>query len=251
MRVGFLGTGEIATALVTGLAGRGHQILVSRRNAGMSDQLRNRFEDVEVAENFDVVENSDIIFLCLMADVAKDALGCLPWREDHAIISAMVDVSLDRLSQYCDPATDISLTIPLSPVATGGSVLPVFPVSHLLDVLFGETNTVIPVSSERALNVHFAGSALSAPLIALMQTGAAWLAEETGDAQAAEQYVAGVFAGFLSQMAIQKVGFDTLLEGLATEGGLNASLKKHLEKSLTHNALRDGLDALKPRLGLE
>ena len=33
MRIGFLGTGEITAAMVRGLAGQGHTILVSPRNA--------------------------------------------------------------------------------------------------------------------------------------------------------------------------------------------------------------------------
>ncbi|MFC6584927.1 hypothetical protein [Sulfitobacter aestuariivivens] len=83
-----------------------------------------------------------------------------------------------------------------------------------------------------------------------MQTGAAWLARQTGDKQAAESYVAGVFAGFLRQMQETGADFETLLQGLATEGGLNASLKAHMAQAGAHDALTDGLDALKLRLGL-
>ena len=129
-------------------------------------------------------------------------------------------------------------------------MLPVYPASAALQSLFGESDTILPTTSEAALNAHFAGSALSAPLIALMQTGSAWLSEQTGDAKAAETYVAGVFAGFLRQMAQQNADFETLLKGLATEGGLNASLKAHMAETGSHDALIEGLDALKPRLGL-
>lgn len=251
MRVGFLGCGEIAAAMVMGLAGQGHQILISRRNEAISEKLKNRFQDVEIAKNEEVVEQSDVVILCLMAPVARDILQSLPWRTNHKVISVMADISLADLGRLCAPVTEIALTIPLSPIATGGSALPVYPASSSLETLFGNRNTIISVPSERALNAYFAGSALSAPLIDLMKTGADWLAAETGDKAAAEAYVAGVFAGFMRQMHLQGVGFDKLLQALATEGGLNASLKSHIEKHNTHNALRDGLDALKPRLGLE
>lgn len=250
MRVGFIGTGEIASAMVRGLVGQGHQIMVSARNADMAARLAAEFPEVSIGDNKEVVADTDVVFLCLMADVARAVLPSLTFRPDQAVISVMVDVPLADLEPLCAPATDIALTIPLSAVATGGSMLPVYPASPALKALFGKSDTILTVPSEKALNAHFAGSALSAPLIDLMQTGSAWLAEQTGDVQAAEAYVAGVFAGFLRQMEVQGADFETLLQGLATEGGLNASLKTHLQEAGAHDALRNGLNALKPRLGL-
>lgn len=250
MRVGFIGTGEIAAAMVQGLAGQGHEIWVSARNATMAQRLAETVPGVRIGENPDVVANADVVFLCLMADVARLVVPALTFRPDQAVISVMVDVPIAELERLCAPATDIALTIPLGAVATGGSMLPVYPASRALAALFGADNTVMPVASETALNAHFAGSALSAPLIALMQTGATWLAGQTGDPQAAEAYVAGVFAGFLNQMAQQGEDFEGLLKTLATEGGLNASLRAHMEQHGSHEALIAGLEALKPRLGL-
>ncbi len=250
MRVGFIGTGEIAEAMVTGLAGQGHQIMISARNHEKASALAAGKMEVSIAENAEVVAQSEVVFLCLMANVARSLLADLPFRADQAIISVMVDLPLMELHQLCAPAQDIALTIPLSAIATGGSMLPVYPASAALQTLFGNSDTILPVVSEAALNAHFAGSALSAPLIALMQTGSAWLSQQTGDRRAAEKYVAGVFAGFLRQMSQQDVDFETLLTGLATEGGLNASLKSHMAQAGAHDALVEGLEALKPRLGL-
>jgi pyrroline-5-carboxylate reductase len=250
MRVGFIGTGEIAAAMVRGLAGQGHQISVSARNAKMSAMLADELPGVTVAENAQVVANSDVVFLCLMANVARKVLPTLTFRPDQAVISVMVDVPVTALRMLCAPATQIACTIPLSAIATGGSMLPCYPQSAALEALFGQTDTVITVGSQDALNAHFAGSAVAAPLIALMQTGSQWLGQQTGDAQAAEAYVAGVFAGFLRQMQSSGADFGTLLQGLATEGGLNASLKQHMHDTGAPAALVEGLDALKPRLGL-
>jgi pyrroline-5-carboxylate reductase len=196
------------------------------------------------------VAESDVVFLCLMADVARQLLPDLRFRAGQSVISVMADFPLADLQHFCAPASDIALTIPLSAVATGGSMMPVYPASPALEALFGTSDQVFAVSDERALNAHFAGSALSAPLIALMQTGAQWLGDETGDPAAAERYVAGVFAGFLRQMAQEGADFDGLLQALATEGGLNASLKSHMQDAGAPAALVAGLAALKPRLGL-
>lgn len=250
MRVGFIGTGEIAAAMVQGLAGQGHEILVSERNAGVAAHLAGAYPDVAVVPNAQVVAASDIVFLCLLADVARDVLEALPWRPEQVVISVMADLPLAELALLCAPVTNVALTIPLGPIAIGGSVLPVHPASEILSDLYGAANTLIPVATEDGMGAYFIASALSAPLLAQMQAGARWLAAQTGDGAAAEAYVTGVFSGFLRQMRESGMDFDAVLEGLATEGGLNATLRKRMEEAGALDTLTDGLDALKPRFGL-
>ena len=250
MRVGFLGTGKIAAAMAHGLGGQGHQIIVSARNESISSQLGADIPELTVADNAEVVARSDTVFLCLMADIAREVLPHLPFRADQAIISVMADAPLAELKTLCAPATDITITIPLAAIAKGGSMLPVYPSSSALQALFGRTDTILPVASETALNAHFGGTALAAPLLALMQAGSRWLATQTGDAQAAEVYVAGFFAALLRDVGKGDADFDALLQSLATEGGLNAYLKAHMQAAGAPEALTEGLDALKPRLGL-
>ncbi|MFC6584928.1 NAD(P)-binding domain-containing protein [Sulfitobacter aestuariivivens] len=120
MRIGFIGTGEIAGYMVRGLAGRGHQIRVSARNAQKAAALAKEVAGVEVAENAEIVARSDVVFLCLMAGVARDVLPTLPFRADQAVVSVMTDMPLAALHELCAPAVDIACTIPLSAIATGG-----------------------------------------------------------------------------------------------------------------------------------
>ncbi|WP_424944906.1 NAD(P)-binding domain-containing protein [Aliiroseovarius crassostreae] len=250
-RIGFIGTGEIAAHMVVGLAGQGHDILVSDRNATRAHELAARFAEVRVAANADVVAGADVVILCLMADVARAVLPALPFRAGQTVISAMVDVSIADLQSLCAPATDLAITIPLSSIAVGGSALPVYPDNAQLRALFGDRNLILPCRDEAALNAHFAASALASPILDLMTAGAGWLADETGDPAGAQTYVVTVFAGFLRQMQAEPdTGFADLLAALSTEGGLNASLRDHMRGHGAPQDLRDGMDGLKPRLGL-
>lgn len=250
-RIGFIGTGEIAAAMVAGLTGRGHQITVSERNGAMAAALAAQFTDVAVAPNEQVIADSDVVFLCLLADVARDVLPGLTFRADQSVISVMVDVPLTDLKALCAPATEIAITIPLPSIAVGGSALPVFPNSPALHALFGDTDLIIPCAAEAALNAHFAATALASPILDQMRAGAQWLAALTGDETASEQYIATVFTGFLRSMTENpETTFTDLLDSLATEGGLNATLRTHMRKAGAVDALIVGLDGLKPRLGL-
>lgn len=251
-RIGFIGTGEIAEAMVRGLAGQGHEIHVSERNAARASALASEFSDVSVADNQTVLDASDYVCLCLMKDAAQTILPALSYRADHKIISAMVDVDLNDLSTLCAPATAIDITIPMPFIATTQCPLPVYPDAGVVREVFADKNIILPVTSEQALNAHFAASALSSAMLLQMKAGSEWLGEITGDMAAAEAYVVALFSGFLSGMPVDGQNrFAEALESLSTEGGLNATLRTHMADAGVPDTLRRGLDALKPRLGLD
>lgn len=249
MNIGFLGTGGIAAPMVEALAGKGHRILVSERSAEVSARLAAQFDEVTVATNEQVVSDSEVVIACLMADVARAVLPDLPFREGQKLISVMVDVPVDSLRDLTAPVTDISVTIPMPFIGKGGCPLPVYPDTGSVQALFGADNIVLPVTSEAALNAHFAACALSSVVLAEMVTTADWLAGITGDAAKAEAYVAALIAGYFKGMQFDGSGeVKTLLDALSTEGGLNAALRDRMNGA--REDLTEGLDAFRPRLGL-
>ena len=76
MRLGFIGTGTIASATVRGLIGGGHQITVSERGAAHAARLAAEFESVSIADNQGVIDQSDTVFIGLMAEAAPDIICC-------------------------------------------------------------------------------------------------------------------------------------------------------------------------------
>lgn len=247
-RVGFIGTGEIASLMVRGLAGQGHEILVSDRNADVAARLARTYPEVRVAPNVQVVEGADIVILCLLAKVADQALAGLPFRAGQSVISVMVDVGLARLQRLCAPATDIAITIPLPPIAVGGCPLPCYPASRALEGLYGAKNMVFAVRDETALNAHFGATALCSPFLAQMLEASDWLAGFTGDRTQAEGYLVAVIRGYLPERPPEG-HLAASLQSLSTEGGLNATLRAAMKGANTE--LRAGLDGFRGRLGLE
>jgi pyrroline-5-carboxylate reductase len=249
--IGFIGTGEIASAMVKGLIGQGHQIYVSERGASFAAQL-NEFAEVTVASNNIVMECADTVVLCLLRDVAHDVLPELAFRVDHKIISVMVDVSVDALTVLCAPAQDISVTIPLPSIEVGACPLPVYPDTGSVAELFGAKNPILPMASETALNAHFAATAMASVGFAQAQVAANWLAGHTGDAEAAETYLVSMLAGFFG--SLPKDGQGRLVEALnalSTEGGLNATLRSVMKDQGAETALQQGLEGFEDRLGLK
>lgn len=247
-RIGFIGTGEITSAMVRALAGQGHAILISPRNAAIAAALAAEVESIRIAPNEAVVAGSDVVFLCLLARVAEEVLPGLPFRAGQSVISVMVDMPISRLRALCAPVMDIAITIPLPPIAKGGCPLPVYPASPVLDALYGARNPVIPLASEAALAAHLGVSAICSPILDQLIAAAGWLASHTGDSHAAEAYVAAMIRAYLPERAAEGE-LAGALQKLSTEGGLNATLRAAMAEAKVD--LTRGLDGFRSRLGLD
>ena len=250
-RIGFIGTGAIAEAMVRGLAGRSHEIFVSRRSESTSKALAAEFADVTAMDNQAVIDAADDVYLCLMDEVAVETLPTLSFRPGQRIVSAMLGVDIAALRRLCAPVEEISITIPLRFVRAGGCPLPVFPDSPMLVAHFGDRNLIIPLAEEAALNPHFAATALCSTVFDQLRTGSGWLASLTGDPKAAEAYVVALLSGFLADTPTDGEGrIDEALLSLNAEGGLNQTLREHMREGGANERLLDGLDSFRERLGL-
>jgi pyrroline-5-carboxylate reductase len=251
-RVGLLGTGEIASAIVKTIAGDGHSILVSERSATISQELAQRHESVIRASNDDVVSGSDIILVCLLAEVARTELPRLPFHEGQSVISVIAGMSLKEIAGLCAPARDVAVAIPLPILPLGGTPLATYPASAALDALFAEHATIHRCASEEALSAHFAATGVLLPLLDQISLAATWLARFTNNLGAAEAYLAGLVGGYCRLLEDSPdLDLERLRRGLSTEGGLNQTLSAALAKNGTPEALEAGLDSLRPRLGLK
>ena len=248
--VGFLGTGKIAAAMVRGITGQGHEIYVSKRGANIAADLA-LLDDVQIFENQDLLDKVDIVILCLLKDVAHLILPELNFRKGHRVISVMVDVSFSQLAKLCAPVQAIEITIPLPFVATGNCPLPCFPSNIIISELFGANNPIFSTKTEAGLNAHFAVTAMASVVFAQAETASKWLADLTEDKGAAEHYILAMLGGFL--IGLPKGGeghINEALMALNTKGGLNQTLREHMEVNGTLNDLEEGMNGFRKRLGL-
>ena len=62
MKIGVIGTGTIATAVIHGIADDDHHIFISSRNAQNAKVLSDAYDNVLICENQDIIDKSDVIF---------------------------------------------------------------------------------------------------------------------------------------------------------------------------------------------
>ncbi|WP_146584739.1 NAD(P)-binding domain-containing protein [Puniceibacterium confluentis] len=244
-RIGFIGTGHIAAPMARALARDGHAVTVSERSADTAAALASAGLGIRVAANPQVVETSDIVFLCLRPAVWADVVPSLPWRAEHRVISVMAGVPLVALAAACAPATELSVTIPYGFIESGGCPLPVAGNPGALTALFGGRNPVLPQTDEAALIDHFAASTMTTAALSLLEQASQWLAGQTGDADQAEIYVANLVTGFLQNLSLDRSGrLSEARAELATPQTLNLQMVDGLTRSGTLDALPGILDGI-------
>lgn len=197
MKVGFLGTGHIASHMARAVARDGHEVIVSRRNKAVSAELVAAGLGIRVADNHDLVAEADTVFLCLRPAVWKEVCGALPWRDDLEVVSVMAGVRMAELEAICAPAEEISVTIPFASMEHGNTPLPVLGDATALTRYFGEKNPIHRQPDEEKFLKHYAACTMVVGAMGLLAAGGKWLAEQTGEP---DTYLGPLAAGFLNDL---------------------------------------------------
>lgn len=239
MRIGIIGTGTIASAVVRGIAGGGHQITVSERSARHAQALANELDNVAVASNQEVIDQSDIILVALIAEAAPNILSDLSFRTNHQVISLMGGVSLAKVAAMIAPGHAAAVMLPFPGIASGDSPVLVQGDGDLVCALVTQANTVYRVENEAEMAAYISAQAVLSPVARLVGDTTAWLADRVSDSERGDAFLRHLVASSLADTPAGK-----LIEALNTPGGFNQRLRQSLEDSGMRDALRNGLDRL-------
>ena len=105
MKLGFIGTGKIASSVITGICTSKiyfKKIIISRRNKHISQKLKKRFRKVSIAKtNQEIVDKCNWVFLAVTPKVGKKILPKLNFRSNQKIISFISTINLAQLKKNC------------------------------------------------------------------------------------------------------------------------------------------------------
>jgi len=253
MKLGFIGTGEITSAIVTGLSSSTAEyssIRVSPRNRETATELANRFAAVSKASsNQDVLDSSEVVVLAVRPSIAPGVISELHFRPDQCVISLVSGLSLRRLSELVGPATRIIRAVPLPSTARRAGPTGICPPDQLASDLFASIGTVFQVDTEQEFEAMCAATATIASVYAFMEKIVSWLAENGIPDQRAREYVARMICG-LSCLAADAPdrSFQSLVKAHATAGGINEQFLKQVADSGLLDGISDGLRAVMKRI---
>jgi pyrroline-5-carboxylate reductase len=251
MRIGFIGTGRIAEAVVTGLCtspAPPEEVLLSPRNTAIAEALATRFPAVRVAaDNAAVVAGSEVVALSLRPAMAEAVLRPLSFRPGQRVLSLMALVPLARVKTLVDPAEAVRL-LPLPTAARRQGPVVLYPAERWAQELLAPLGELIHPEAEAELEALWSATALIAPQFELLLTVADWLGGRGIPSARADLYVQSMFAAITAHAAASGASIAGLRAEAQTPGGLNEQALRTLEAAGVFTAFSRTLDQVAARL---
>ncbi|GAB3738574.1 NAD(P)-binding domain-containing protein [Microlunatus parietis] len=252
MRYGFVGTGELTAAIVTGLCdgvADPPEVFLSPRGRAVGAELAARFPSVAVcADNTEVVARADVLTVAVRPPLARDVLSGLTFRPEQVVISALAGVPLERLGELAPTARALVRAIPLPQAAQRQSLTALHPDQPAARALFERVGDVIIADTESALDAMSTATATFAAHLDQLATIAGWLTEHGLAAEQSAGYLKYLYGAVGRTLQDSTDTFETLTTRHMTPGGINEQVLADLRRAGQPEAMRRALDRVLIRL---
>jgi pyrroline-5-carboxylate reductase len=251
MKLGFLGTGKITSAVVEGLctSNMTASIALSPRNEATSKRLAEQFSNVRrMDSNQQVLDHADIVCVAVRPSDAVDVLSQLRFKARHTVVSFVSFLTTPELARAVEPARDSCRAIPLPSVINHTCPIPVFPgIDRVMD-LFSHIGQPLTVDNETQLHALWTLTGLISPFYTLLGELSNWAVSQGAQPETASQFTADLFQS-LAQAAQQSspIQFTDLAHHAATPKGMNEQADREIGESGAHRAYTQACDRLLKR----
>jgi len=253
MNLGFIGTGKIASSVITGICNskiKYNQIIVSQRNKKISQTLKKKFKKVNILKNNqEIIDKCDWIFLSVTPTVGNKIIKDLKFKSKHTIISFISTITLAQLKKAIKVKAKIVRAIPLPPISLNKGPVPICPPNKEVKKFFNNLGTTVEIKNEKSSINFWSTSGMMAPFYELLRVMSDWLVKKGVKRDNAQKYITSLFLA-LSEDAVvnSKENLKNLVKESQTPKGLNEQGVKELTRAGFYKSLEKTLNSIHKRL---
>ncbi len=253
MNLGFIGTGEITKAVVTGILNSKisyKKIYLSKRNKKISKYLKNKSKKIFILdENQKIVDRSNWIFLAVTPEVGRKIIKDLKFKKSQKVISFISTIKMQELKTFIDQKVDIVRAIPLPPISLGAGPVPIFPKNKLIKNFFDKIGEAIEINNEKLSLNFWTMSSMMAPYFEMLSFLSSWLVKKGLKKNHAEKYITSLFLGLSKNASQNKYkDLEELVKKSQTAKGLNEQSLKDLKRLNFYKMLKISSNKILKRL---
>ena len=253
MKLGFIGTGKIASSVILGVCKskiKFRQIIVSPRNKRIANNLKKKFKKVSIAKNNqDVINKSNWIFLSVTPKVGDKIIKDLKFKSNQTIISFISTINLSELKKMIKVKSKIIRAIPLTPISIKKWPVPIYPPNKKVKSFFDKIGSTIEIKNEK-LSINFwSTSGMMASYYEMLRVMSNWLVKKGIKKQDAQKYITSLFLA-LSEDAVVNSNKDLkhLVKESQTPKGLNQQGLNTMSKKGVYKSVVNTLNSIHKRL---
>ena len=253
MKLGFIGSGKIASSVITGICNSKisfTKILISSRNKKISNNLKKRFNKIIIANNNqEIVDNCNGVFLSVTPTVGQRIIKKLKFKTNQTIISFISTITLAQLRRAIKVKAKIVRAIPLPPISLKKGPVPISPPNKKVKEFFNKIGTSVEIKNEKSSISFWATSGMMAPFYEFLRVMIDWLVKRGVKRDDAQKYITSLFLA-LSEDAVvnSKKDLKHLVKESQTPNGLNEQGVRELTRSGFYKTLEKTLNSLHKRL---
>ena len=253
MKLGFIGTGKITSAVITGICSSNisyKKIIISYRNKSIAQDLKKKFKKVIIARNNQEIVNScDWIFLSVTPTVGVKIIKNLKFKANQTIISFISTITLIQLKKAIKVKAKIVRAIPLPPISLMKGPVPICPPNKTVKNFFNKIGTTVEIKNEKSSINFWATSGMMAPFYELLRVMTNWLVKRGIKRNDAQKYITSLFLALSEDAVINsKKDLKFLVKVSQTPKGLNEQGVKELSKVGFYKSLEKTLNSIHKRL---
>tara|TARA_Y100000992_G_scaffold60027_1_gene36655 strand:+ start:146 stop:913 length:768 start_codon:yes stop_codon:yes gene_type:complete len=253
MNLGFIGTGKIASSVITGICQSKityKKIIISPRNKKIAQSLKKKFKKIIIAKNNQkIIDKSDWIFLSVTPSVGEKIIKKLKFKSKQTIISFISTITLSQLKKAIKVKANIVRAIPLPPISLKKGPVPICPPNSKVKKFFNKLGTTVEIKNEKSSINFWSTSGMMAPFYELLRVMIDWLVKRGVKRHNAQKYITSLFLA-LSEDAVvnSKKDLKYLVKDSQTPKGLNEQGVKELSKAGFYKSLEKTLNSIHKRL---
>ena len=253
MKLGFIGTGKIASSVILGVCKskiKFSHIIVSPRNKRIANNLKKKFKKVSIAKNNqDVINKSNWIFLSVTPKVGDKIIKDLKFKSNQTIISFISTINLSELKKLIKVKSKIVRAIPLPPISIKKGPVPICPPNKQVKSFFDKIGSTIEIKNEK-LSINFwSTSGMMASYYEMLKVMSNWLVRKGIKKPDAQKYITSLFLA-LSEDAVvnSKKDLKHLVKESQTPKGLNQQGLNTMSKKGVYKSVVNTLNSIHKRL---
>ena len=253
MKLGFIGTGKIASSVITGICKSSikyNKIFISSRNNKISKQLKKKFKKITIEkDNQKIVNSSNWVFLAVTPTVGEKIIKNLRFRSNQTIVSFISTITIPELKKMIKVKANIVRAIPLPPISLKKGPVPICPPNKKVKKFFDQIGSTVEIKNEK-LSINFwSTSGMMASYYEILKIMSNWLVSKGIKRLDAQKYITSLFLA-LSEDAVvnSKKDLKYLVKESQTPKGLNEQGLKEMNKKRVYKSVINTLNSIHKRL---
>jgi len=253
MKIGFIGTGKIASSVITGICSSTifyNNILISPRNKIIAKNLKRKFKNIIIAKNNqEIIDNCNWVFLSITPVVGEKIVKNLKFKSNQTIISFISTITLAKLKKAIKVKAKIVRAIPLPPISLKKGPIPICPPNKKVKDFFNKIGTTIEIKNEKSSINFWSTSGMMAPFYELLRIMSNWLVKKGIKRDNAQKYITSLFLALSEDAAVNsKKDLKYLVKESQTPKGLNEQGVRELTKLGFYKKVEKTLNSIHKRL---